>query len=146
MARSFKTVEEMRAEGVARLQRLKIYKPYINDFKNNKVVTEFEPPFGAGYWTWQNEKLDAKIKEIEANSDHVVYAVTHELTDFGELYDLLFVSKYGEEWDSELEKVPGDSITYYAFVYTWNVTDDFCSEYGSIAIQPTLAGGIRRVG
>ena len=71
----------------------------------------------------------------------MVYAITHEYTDFGECYDFLFIPDYEEEWDDILLKYNGD---YYAYAYVWNKTDDWCSEFGTITIC-SFGGGITRV-
>ena len=70
-----------------------------------------------------------------------MYAVTHEYTEFGELYDFLIVTDYEEKWDTLLEKT---DRYYYAFAYVWNKDDDNCSECGTIVIR-AFAGGIKRV-
>ena len=54
-----------------------------------------------------------KIKEIEERHHCTVYAVTHELMEFGECYDFLIVTDYVEEWDElvceEYRKIIMDS-------------------------------------
>ena len=131
--------EERKIKAVELMKRLGIYKPYIKDFQENDTVCFYEN--FAGFWAWQNEELNKKIKEIESKYNCTVYAVTHEFTEFGECYDLLIVSDYKEEWDYELEKISPN--TYSAFAYVWNKDDEWCSEFGSIGIQ-SFGGGIKR--
>jgi hypothetical protein len=134
------TKEERKQKAIEYMKKLGIYKPYISGFEEKNYVCYFEG-FG-GFWTWQDEKLSAKIKEIEEKYDCTVYAVTHEITEFGEIYDLLVVTDYKEEWDDLLY----NNHSYnYAFAYCWNKTDNFCSEFGTIALQ-SFGGGIRRIG
>ena len=71
------------------MKELDIYKPYINDFEKNDNVCFFEG-FG-GFWVWQNEEALNKMRELEQKYDIKIYAITHEMTEFGELYDFLFV-------------------------------------------------------
>jgi hypothetical protein len=134
------TIEERKQKAIEYMNKLKIYKPYITGFEKENDVCYFEG-FG-GFWAWQDEELTAKIKEIEKEHNCTVYAVTHELTDFGEIYDLLVVTDYKEEWDDLLYN---NYSCFYAFAYCWNKSDDYCSEFGTIAIQ-SFGGGIRRIG
>ncbi|MGN1223222.1 MAG: hypothetical protein ACI4T1_03735, partial [Christensenellales bacterium] len=83
-------------------------------------------------------------KEIEEKYNCTVYAITHEFTEFGELYDFLLVTDYPEEWEDLLYKEQTIN-QHYAFAYCWNKDDDFCSEFGTIAIE-SFGGGIRRIG
>lgn len=122
------------------LKELDIYAPYIKKFEKDGTVTLFEG-FG-GYYINDDQELELlkKIKEIEAEYGSLVYAVTHEMTEFGELYDFLIVSKYEEEWEDTIEDVKD----HYAFAYVWNKTNDWCSEFGDIGIK-SFGGGIMRV-
>ena len=132
--------EERKQIAISYLQQLGIYKPYINGFKaKDQKVCMFER-FG-GYWVYQYPELEAKIKEIEEKYDCTVYAVTHEYTAFGECYDFLLVTHYGE--DAE-EKIYESGGVYYPYAYVWNHTDDWCSEFGEIGVK-SFGGGIARV-
>ena len=122
------------------LNELNIYKPYIKTFEKDGTVTLFER-FGGYYITADQEpELLNKIKEFEAETGSLVYAVTHEIFEFGECYSFLCISKYEEDWDLTLEVGPYGS---YAFAYVWNKDDDWCSEYGTIAVK-SFGGGITR--
>ena len=123
------------------MKSLNILPAYINKFKKDGTITLFER-FGGYYIEEDNEpELLKKIKEFEAEYGSIVYAVTHTFTQFGELYEFLCISKYEEEWEDTLEDVKEG----YAFSYVWNKTDDWCSEFGTIAVQ-SFGGGIKRVG
>ena len=123
------------------MKTLNIYKPYIRKFEKDGTVTLFER-FG-GYYIddYQEPELLEKIKEFEAETGSLVYAVTHELFEFGECYSFLCVSKYEEEWEYTLESEDQYNI---AWAYVWNKTDEWCSEFGSIGIK-SLWGGIARI-
>jgi hypothetical protein len=125
-------------QAIKQMEVLDIYKPYIKAFKDKGVITLFEN-YG-GFYIDEPELL-AKIKEFEQEYDAIVYAVTHEFTEFGELYDFLYVSKYEEEWEMMFEELK----LGYACAYVWNKTDDWCSEFGSIAVR-SFGGGIKRIG
>ena len=121
------------------MKKMDIYKPYIKGFKENDQVCFFEQ-FG-GFWIDQEPELYAKMKAIENKHKCKVYAVTHEFTEFGELYDFLVVTDYKEEWDELLLKF---GTKHHAFSYVWNKDDDSFSEFGTILIQ-SFGGGIRRI-
>ena len=132
--------EIKKAKAIEIMMTLDIYKPYIKGFENNDQVCFFEN-FG-GYWVDQEPEIEAKMKEIEKKYTCLVYAITHEYTEFGELYDFLIVTDYKEEWS---ELATGKGNRHYVFAYVWNKDDEWCSEFGTIEVQ-SFGGGIRRIG
>lgn len=123
------------------MKTLDIYKPYIKKFEKDGTVTLFER-FGGYYIDEDNEpELLKKIRAFEVETGSLVYAVTHNIFEFGECYSFLIISKYEEEWGMTLEEVKDG----YAFSYVWNKSDDYCSEFGTIAVR-SFGGGIERVG
>ena len=120
------------------MKKMDIYKPYIRGFEESNKICFFEQ-YG-GYWAEQEPALYEKIKEFEKEYDCIVYAVTHELTEFGELFDFLIVTDDPDEWD---DIVYSEGNRHMVYAYVWNKTDDFCSEFGSITIQ-SFGGGIKR--
>jgi len=126
---------------ISAMKSLDIYKPYIKEFEKNGTVTLFEG-FGGYYIGEDNEpELLHKIREFEAEHECIVYAVTHEMFEFGECYSFLIISKYEDEWKSILNCIKNG----YVFAYAWNKDDDYCSEFGDIVVR-SFAGGIARVG
>ena len=123
------------------LEKLDVYKPYINKFKMRKTLPCFFENFG-GFWVDQEPKLYNKIKEIEAEFGCLVYAVTHELTDFGECWSMLCVNKGAEEMSEVLGAF--NTGEYYAFAYVWNVQNELLSEFGDVVVATRL-GGIKRI-
>ena len=136
------TKEQRKIKALELMQKLDIYKPYIKGFETDNKVCYFER--FAGFWAWQDEDLIAKLKEIEEKYNCTIYAITHEFTEFGELYDFLLVTDYPEEWKDLVYKGRINN-QHYAFAYCYNKDDDFCSEFGTIAIE-SFGGGIRRIG
>lgn len=134
--------ERSKAIAVGLMEKLNIYKPYIRGFKAKATKVCFFERFG-GFWAYQNEELTKKIKEVEEKYDCVVYAVTHEYTEFGELYDMLIVPNELDGY-SFCGRLEGTNC-FYVYAYTWNVTDDFCSEFGDITVR-SFGGGIQRIG
>ena len=123
------------------MQQLNIYKPYIKKFEKDGTVTLFER-FG-GYYIdeYQEPELLKKIREFEAETGSLVYAVTHEIFEFGECYSFLCVSKYEEDWDYSVEIAPYAS---YVWSYVWNKDVEYCSEYGTIQVK-SFGGGVARI-
>ena len=132
------TKEEMKQEAVEMLQALQIYKPYINSFKAKKQTVCMFERYG-GYYADQYPELQKKIKEFEEKYNATVYAVTHEMSSFGELYDLLYVSDEKSEW----AKPYFENGVAYVYAYCWNKDDDWCSEMGEIGVT-CHGGGISR--
>lgn len=122
------------------MKKLGIYKPYIEDFKKDGTVCFFERY--AGYWAFQEPDLMAKIKEFESKHNAIVYAVTHEFTEFGELYDFLYVPSSEDEWDDVLLET--DAGDFYVYAYVWNKTYEMFSEFGDIVVRSAI-GGIARL-
>ena len=81
------------------------------------------------------------MRELESKYSCLVYAVTHEFTEFGECYSFLIVTNYPEEWD---ELVYSEGSRHSAFAYVWNKDDDWCSEFGSVLVR-SFGGGIKRI-
>ena len=123
------TKEIKKQKAIELMNKLNIYKPYIKGFEKDNHICFFEG-FG-GFWAYQEPELMAKIKEFEEKHNVLVYAVTHEYTEFGECYDFLFISDYEEEWGEMLYR---QGRTFYAYAYVWNKTDDYCSEFGTIVV------------
>lgn len=121
------------------MKQLNIYKPYIDGFRDEDKVCFFEG-FG-GFWIDQEPEVYKKMQEIEQKYDCKVYAVTHELTAFGECWSFLIVTDYPEEWDT---LVYSQGNRHTAFAYVWNKDDEMCSEFGSVTVQ-SFGGGIKRI-
>lgn len=133
------TIEEKKSKAIEVLKLLDIYKPYIDGFKQEDKVCFFEQ-FG-GFWVTQEPEIEKKMHEIEQKHNCKVYAITHEFTDFGELWNFLIVTNYPEEWE-DMVYSHGNQHTLLAYV--WNKDDEDCSEFGDITVQ-SFGGGIRRV-
>lgn len=132
--------EIKKQKAIENLEKLDIYEPYIKGFKDEDNICYFEN-YG-GYWAWQEPELIEKVKELEEEYNCLVYAITHEYTEIGEMYSFLIVTDYEEEFDMLLEK---DGSKYYAFAYVWNKDDEDSSEFGTVVLS-SFGGGIRRIG
>ena len=134
------TKEERKELALKIMKQLDIFQPYIKGFEKNNEVCFFERY--AGFWAWQDEDVQNKIKEIEEKYNCTVYAITHDYAEFGELYSFLIVTDCKEEWDDLVCNYSTNE--HSAFAYVWNKTDDYLSEFGTILVD-SLGGGIRRI-
>lgn len=134
------TREQKKSKALELMKTLDIYKPYIKAFKDNDTICVFEN-FG-GYYIDKDSKLYDEIKNFEEENDCLVYAVTHEYTDFGECYDFLFVSDYEDEWEYIISYSDQNRHVILSYVLNNDMPD--CSEFGDITIQ-TFGGGVRRI-
>lgn len=122
------------------LDKLSVYKPYVTKFKNTGMPCFFE--HYAGFWADQEPELYNKIKEVEEEFGCLVYAITHEITDYGEMWSMLCVPEDSSVDDLILSTSKID--TFYAFTYTWNKSNPIFSEFGDIAVR-SFGGGIKKV-
>ena len=132
--------EKQKAKAIELMKQIGIYKPYIDGIEKEDQVCFFEQ--FAGFWVYQEPDIEAKMKQLEKEYECRVYAITHELTQFGECYSFLIVTAYEEEWD---RSVVSEKNNHYAFAYVWNKDDDWCSEFGTIVVK-SYGGGIKRIG
>lgn len=132
--------ENKKVEAIKRMKALGLFKPCINVFAKYDEVQLTEPNGGL-YEFSDNAELITKVKEFEEEYHALVYHVIHTYTQFGELYNLLYVSDYEEEWEYDNENAKEG----YVVAYVWNKSDDFCSEIGGIVVREFI-GGLVRVG
>lgn len=124
------------------MQRLGIYKPYIRKFKSGGKVTQFEN-FG-GYYIDSQSELAAKIREVEAEYDVTVYAVTNSIVEGMYCHSMLCIGDYaGFGVEDYLDQVPMYN-EFYVHAYVWNKDCPQCSEFGDIYVQ-TFGGGLKRL-
>lgn len=127
---------KQRTEALKRMELLKLHENVIDDFKEISLLNQSEH---GGILYWVEGEMEKKIREWEEKTGNLVYHVIHDYTEFGELLSLLYVSTYEEEWETDREDIQDG----YALAYVMNLTDDWCSEYGSIGIRPQWGGVVR---
>ena len=133
-------VAEKKAEAIRRMKKLNYFGQSINAFRRSGYVMINEPPFGAHYYTHDDERLQQAIKEFERENNALVYAVVRAFTSLGDMDSLLYVDDYEEEWNYFDEDVDYGIIMSYTI--NWDMPD--CSEFGCIGFKPTIAGGLQR--
>ena len=124
------------------LEKLDIYKPYIMKFKSKAGTPCFFENF-AGFYADQEPELWNKIKEVEKEYGCIIYAVTHEMTNFGECWSMLCVSADSEGMSDCLDTYRTPD-TFSAYSYVWNTQADYFSEFGDIIVK-SFGGGIKRI-
>lgn len=130
--------EKIFNECLERMEILKLSKQCISAFKNGKIWES--ESIGALYEV--NEEEQEIINNFEKEHEgYKVYHLIHNITEFGELYNIFYVSNVEDEWEQDKE----DLKQNYAFVYVYNKSADWCSEFGSIAIKKNI-GGLIRIG
>lgn len=128
--------EERFNEAIERMKLLKLDKQCIKAFTKGKVWES--EGFGALYEV--NEEEQKIINKFEAHhKDCLVYHMIHNKFEFGECYSILYVSPDTDEWQRDKDDIKEG----YVFAYVENIDDDFCSEFGSIAIKPQFGGLMR---
>lgn len=132
--------ENKKVEAINRMKGLELFAPCIKAFKDRNEV-QLSEMTGGLYEFSVNEELTAKVKEFEQEYNALVYHVIHTFAQFGELYNFLYVSDHEEEWEMDQDDIKDN----YVMCYVWNKDDDWCSEFGTIAVRQKF-GGLVRVG
>jgi len=133
------TQEDMRIEAIRRLKSFNVMPEVIEKFKNGKLlVSERQSGVFDGilYDADTYEGLVDYIMDYQDRTGYLVYHIQRTMTDFGEMFALLTVSTYDEEWDYELD---GE----YCFAYVWNKTCPEFSKAGTVGIVGKN-GGVSR--
>ena len=130
--------EKQFIEAIERMKMLKLDKSCIKAFTKGKVWES--EGFGALYEVNEEEQkiVDKFQKE---HKGCYVYHMIHNMFEFGECYSILYVSPDTDEWQQDKE----DISEGYVFAYVYNKDDEWCSEFGSIAVKSQF-GGLVRIG
>lgn len=129
------THEEQVAEAVKRMRSVRLHRNVISEFKSEGKLNLSE----CGILYWLDPSQQEYVEAFEKESGCVVYHVIHDMTSIGELLTMLFVSPEVEEWErDEAELMAGTP-----FAYVENLSDPFCSEYGTVMVHPCIGGLVR---
>ncbi len=123
--------EEMKKEAITRMKMLKLHPTIIKEFSNKGILNL---SLNAALYYLSDMQL-ARVQEFEQKYNALVYHVIQNR----HMLSFLYVSKHQEEW--ELDR--NDLKEYHPFVYVANLTDESCSEFGHIEIQPRFGGVLR---
>lgn len=128
--------EERFIEAIERMKLLKLDNSCIEAFVKGKVWES--EGYGALYEV--NQKEQELIDNFEKNHPNcLVYHMIHNIFEFGECYSMLYVSSDINEWQQDKEDIEDG----YVFAYVENVDNDWCSEFGSIAVKSQFGGLVR---
>ena len=128
--------DERFIEAIERMKLLKLDKQCIEAFTKGKVWES--EGFGALYEV--NDEEQFIIDKFEAHHEGcLVYHMIHNKFEFGECYSILYVSPDKDEWEDDKANIKDG----YVFAYVENIDDPWCSEFGSIAVKPSIGGLMR---
>ena len=130
------TNEQKKIEALERMRTLKLYPNLIKEFEKENIVNMSE---NGGFLYWLTDEQKEIVLDFEAEHDALVYHVIHDFTGFGELLTFFYVSDDDEEWEYDRE----DLKAGYACAYVKNLTDDMCSEFGSVCFKQQFGGLVR---
>lgn len=130
------TIEKKKQEALKRMKLLNLYPNIVKEFEKENIVNLSE---NGGFLYWLNSEQKEIVSEFEKEHDALVYHVIHDFTAFGELLTFLYVSDYEEEWEDDVN----DLKDGYSCAYVKNLSDDFCSEFGSICFRQQFGGLVR---
>ena len=128
--------EQIKNECLTRMEILNLSYKCKQAFKSGKVWES--ESYGALY-ELNNEEQEIVNNFEKEHKGYKVYHIIHNLTDFGELYNIFYVGTDTSEWETDKE----DLKENYAFVYVYNKTDTWCSEFGTIGIRKNIGGLVR---
>lgn len=121
--------EKKKAEAVKRMQLLALHPNAVCEFESSDIINISEASGGFLYWASDAEK--EIIRDFEERYNAVVYHVIRNRTTIGEMLSLLYVSDCEDEWDMDRD----DLEIGCPIAYVKNLSDDDCSEFGSIMIE-----------
>ena len=125
-------------EAAARMEHLDMDYRAISAMRQGEIWISEGP--GALYdipGTPDNEYLIESLEDIR-RKNMFPYHVIHDITDFGELFSVLVISSYLEEWDMDREELEQGYVL--ADVYNKDMDLD---DLGTIGIRPSIGGLIR---
>lgn len=114
----------LRKEAVRRLEYLKISTQVIEEFSKGNILCSND--FGKTYPV--DAELQEKITEVESKG-YLVYHVIKTETSYGDMYAMLVVSDYFEDWPRELILM---GTEFLSISYVWNKSVEEWSEFGRI--------------
>ena len=131
------TEEEMIQEANRRMRILQLHINARNEFKDEHRINKSDDNMGILFWL--DEKEEEMVKELEKKYNFMVYHIIHTLSNLGETYEILFVSKIKEEWFDERE----DLKNGFAMARVEVINSPENSEFGYIGVEARNGGVVR---
>lgn len=138
-----KSFELAQRKAVEIMLALKMDEQYIQDFAQNGQVYLFDVD-GKVIPIEEREEIAQRKTDIEGRGTCIIFAVTHETSSFGEMYDFLFVSSYIEDMEFMYSSYDSSNGLHIVYANVWNVTSEWSSESGRILIK-SKNGKIQRL-
>ena len=119
------------------------FHPQVAKDFDNSIINKSETQrigkstIGALYWLSEEEK--AMVKRVEEDLNIKVYHVMTTNTEFGEMYSLLYVSEYTNDWEMDHDDLQSGMPLAYAFI----AGDDLSGDMGYIQIAKGGGGLVR---
>lgn len=129
--------EKMKEEAISRMLRWGLHPSAVQEFREEDKLNRSE---NYGFLYWLTDEEQQMVKEFERIHNKIVYHVIKTSTSIGILYNLLYVGEEMGEWTLDHD----DILQGQQLVYVKNMDADDCSEFGSIGIKRTIAGGLMR--
>lgn len=124
-------------ECITRMELLKLDKACIDAFKENKI---WESELCGALYELNDDEMKIVKEFEEKHKTCKVYHVIHNIFEFGDCYTLLYVDSEEEDfWQEERNEI----LEGYVFTYVKNVDCDWCSEFGSVYVEPRCGGLVR---
>ena len=100
-------------EAIKRMEILKLHPNVIKEFKEEHKLNRSESKLGILYWLTDEEQ--EIVKDFEKNhKGSMVYHIIKTLTqDFGEVYDLLYITEDTEDWKIDREYLKENLVLSY---------------------------------
>ena len=117
-------------EALQRMVELNLYGPVVNGFKNGKLYQS-----EAGGIIYELDSIAQKA--VEECKEH---GLPYHIVKSGDLYSVLYVSKYKNDWNKEHY----NKCDNYIPAYVYNASGPFLSEIGDIGVIP-CNGGLKRI-
>lgn len=135
-------------EAIKRLKMLEkhylLHKNVLKEFEEDETIYYSENLGGAFagtlYWLRNQERYVKAVKEIVSKTQIYVYYCILNHTELGDMFTMLYISPYKEEWKLERE----DLKSGFVVAYIKNLEDDSCSKFGGIEIRG-VNGGLERI-
>ena len=127
--------EKMKQEAIKRMKLLGMHPNPIEEFEKTGKLNRSD----RAILYWLNDEEKEMVQKAEEEIGFLVYHVIHSFSNVGETYDMLYVSKYDEEWEDDIELLKEG----YAYSYCYNKTHPQDSEIGTIGIKPLFGGLLR---
>lgn len=134
------TREQMKERAVRNLKELNCFPAYKEKFRRSNVVTMYEGYGGYYVDETQNSELLPIIEDIEKQYNGMIYAVIHNIMEFGDCYTFLWQTSYEED---DAYSVQTEGNVHYTFAYVYNKDCPDWSEFGTVGIISRFGGLIR---